>query len=252
MKRETTSDLNVVALGISICLHAAVLAFLPRLDYTPEMPPLSMEVEFAQMAEAHEESPPPAPPPPEVQPRKPSPAQPTKPVPAPKVSAAPVLAAEESVAAPAPYEVPAAPVSPPAESAPPDTAPVAQAETSPAAASPVSSEPRNVVRLDTPEAAGKDEAWKGYGQLLHDMVGRNKQYPQIAIRRSLQGTATVSARFSMGRVVDISLVDSSGHKILDEQALKMVRKAVEELPVKDSLARKTFAVVVPVDFRLEG
>ena len=117
---------------------------------------------------------------------------------------------------------------------------------------PAAIQPSTQARLDTSDEVSKEVAWEGYGQLLYEMVGRNKQYPQLAIRRNWEGTVTVSARISMGKVVDISMVDSSGHKVLDEQALKMVKKAVEQLPVQENLAHKSFTVVIPVDFHLDG
>src|SRR5690606_10801884 len=94
----------------------------------------------------------------------------------------------------------------------------------------VPGEPDPNAQLDV---ADQNEAWKGYGQLLHDMISKNKTYPQIAIRRNLQGTALVSARFSKGRLVEIVLLEpSSGHKVLDDAALAMLKKAIDALPVR--------------------
>ncbi len=83
------------------------------------------------------------------------------------------------------------------------------------------------------------------------MVSRHKNYPQMAIRRNWQGRVKVSAQLDRGRLVDISLLESSGHQILDDEALGMVKKAIAEITMKDSLAKKTFTLVVPVDFALE-
>lgn len=249
------NDFNPGALGISLCLHAAALLLVPHLDHLPAQPPLRIEVELAQAVETRPDAPPePAPPqPPELP--KPQPRPQPKPVPPEKAVALPVLTAQQE-SEPSPeeeYLAPEVPMPATVDSVPPDTAPVAPpaepVEASPPAAK---SAPRAVARLENAEEAGADEAWQGYGQLLHDMVGKNKKYPQIAIRRNWQGRVTVSARISMGKLIDIVLIDSSGHKVLDEEALEMVRKAVNVLPVKDSLARKSFTVVVPVDFKLEG
>ncbi|MDP2247884.1 MAG: energy transducer TonB, partial [Nitrosomonadales bacterium] len=103
------------------------------------------------------------------------------------------------------------------------------------------------------EEADPVEAWDSYGQLLHNMVSKNKVYPQIAIRRNWQGTAMVSARFNRGRLVSLVLLDpTSGHKVLDDAALEMLKKAVSALPVKGDLAKKSFTVIVPIDFKLES
>lgn len=244
-----------LGLGISLGLHAAVLLLVPYLEQTPPQPQLRMEVELAQAAETPSDAPPePAPPRPPVLPEpQPRPQPQKQPVPSEKTVALPLLTAQSEASAPDDYVAPEIPAPTTIENAPPDTALVEQpSKPVEAPGLPAESAPRTVARLENAEEAGTDEAWQGYGQLLHDMVGKNKRYPQIAIRRSWQGTVTVSARISMGKLIDIVLIDSSGHRVLDEEALEMVRKAVNVLPVKDSLARKSFTVVVPVDFRLEG
>lgn len=97
----------------------------------------------------------------------------------------------------------------------------------------------------------RNMAWKGYGQLLYAMVSKNKNYPQLAIRRHLEGTVMVSVRFEKGRMVSISVVgQGSGHTVLDKAAHEMVEKAVNALPVRGNLSGKSFSVVVPVNFRL--
>jgi protein TonB len=97
----------------------------------------------------------------------------------------------------------------------------------------------------------KNEAWKGYGQLLYAMVSKNKTYPQMAIRRHLEGRTMVSVRFDKGRMVDMTVLgQGSGHTVLDKAAREMVEKAIKSLPVRGDLAKKSFSVIVPVDFRL--
>ena len=249
------------ALILSLGLHVALALLWPRWHADPPMPPVSMEVDLA-LLEASPPPPAPAPAPvlpePIVQPKdsKPTPREKAALAPEKIVTPSPLLAsdagveeavpeaspqlAEQALAA-EPAEVPSSPIAQPASPSLPvaDAAPAAPAV-------------KAAAQTDSPEEISQDDAWDGYGQLLHEFVGKHKQYPQLAVRRNWQGTVTVSARISQGRLVDIQLVDSSGHKVLDEQALKMVRKAVEELPVQASLSRKSFTVLIPVDFRLAG
>jgi protein TonB len=50
------------------------------------------------------------------------------------------------------------------------------------------------------------------------------QYPRLAQRRGLEGLVTLEAQIdSTGRVTDLRIFTSSGHKILDKAALKSVR-----------------------------
>lgn len=46
------------------------------------------------------------------------------------------------------------------------------------------------------------------------------------------------------------LGQGSGHNVLDKAANDMIDKAIKELPVQGDLRRKSFTVVVPVNFRL--
>ena len=99
----------------------------------------------------------------------------------------------------------------------------------------------------------RNEAWKGYGQLLYAMVSKNKKYPQQAIRRNLEGIVMVSVRFDKGEMVEINIIgQGGGHQALDRAAREMLEKAVRELPVRGNLSNKSFTVVVPVDFKLTG
>ncbi|PHS31913.1 MAG: hypothetical protein COA95_05380 [Methylophaga sp.] len=100
------------------------------------------------------------------------------------------------------------------------------------------------------EAASNKKASNNYGASLYDMVNRHKKYPQLAIRRNWQGEVKVVAKFSKGKLIDVVLLDSSGHKILDKEALAMLRKAVARLPLQGRLSGKTLNITVPVDFRL--
>lgn len=99
------------------------------------------------------------------------------------------------------------------------------------------------------DAVSSTSTWN-YGKTLYEMVGRHKKYPQLAIRRNWEGEVKVIAKFTLGKLVDVVLLDSSGHKVLDKEALAMLRKAVERLPVRGDLFGKTFNITVPVDFKL--
>jgi protein TonB len=99
--------------------------------------------------------------------------------------------------------------------------------------------------------AGDTDAWGDYGEQLRSLVNKSKQYPAIAIRRHLEGEATVVAQFVRGELVNVALADSSKHVPLDEEAMRMVKKAIAQLGVKESLKKKSFKIIIPVVFKLE-
>ncbi|MDP8566916.1 energy transducer TonB [Methylophilus aquaticus] len=251
------------AIVLSLLLHALVVVFYPRLSRIalPEIPE-RLEIELfsmktrpavTQLAETKPEVPVPQPPL-------------SQPPPVSKAEAKPkeVLATKEP-ATPQDYRVsepvvaPSEPVAPAPETAvskhqaAESAAPAAsidhaakEARESAAAAQPAK------MTDDEEIAATDDEAWDGYGKQLHDMVSKSKRYPAIAIRRHMEGDVKIVAQFVKGEMVQVTLVDASGHTPLDEEAIRMVKKAIAQLSVKGSLAKKSFKVTIPVSFRLDS
>lgn len=256
MMSASRTELSPVAFALSLGIHLAILFLVPYQQELLPPPPMRMEVQLSQLKSAE-----PVPAQPEVLPEEqPQPPQPERVPEKPKVEKkkpSPILTAKKSDEAPVmqeTFEVPEAEEAPVAEPAEEVETVAAEPSTEPPQEQVVAAAPPTAAMssIDQPQEATESEAWDGYGQLLYDMVERNKKYPQKAIRRHLEGRVMVSARISMGKLVHVSLVDSSGHRVLDEQALEMVRKAVSVLPVRKGLDRKSFNVIVPIDFRLQG
>jgi protein TonB len=75
------------------------------------------------------------------------------------------------------------------------------------------------------------------------------RYPRIAERRKLQGKTVVQMNLSAdGDVIQVLVAESSGKDVLDDAAVKIVRKSLP-LP-KPPLGVRT--ITVPVVFRLQG
>lgn len=243
------------ALLLSLALHVVAYFWLPYLNQTPLPKPTRFEVELtnllAQAPSQPTSTPAPAQPEPVQEQPKPPVQKPTvKPTPVVKQrEVTPVLATESSDAS-AEHTVQATPATA-------SESPTNQANNTPEASttSHASSESTNsdstkTSESATPSDATPDEAWDGYGQQLQDLVGKNKNYPAIAIRRNWEGTVKLLAKFVAGRLVDVSIMESSQRQALDDEAMRMLRKAVAQIPVKGALASKNFTVVVPVDFKL--
>jgi protein TonB len=84
------------------------------------------------------------------------------------------------------------------------------------------------------------------------VVARQRRYPEIAVRLGMQGTAHVQLRVRRdGSLMEPPrLVTSSGHDILDAEALRMVEAAAPFEPLPDSAARPDAGFVIPVVFSL--
>lgn len=94
-----------------------------------------------------------------------------------------------------------------------------------------------VTSVSTLEAA---DAW--YVQNWVDRVTRlgNMNYPEDARRRNLHGSLRLLVALNAdGSVRDISVLESSGHKILDDAAQQTIRTAAPFAPFPESMRRTT-------------
>jgi protein TonB len=139
----------------------------------------------------------------------------------------------------------AEPVTPPqAVSPPPAAAPPPQAAVQP---------PPPPAAPAQPAAAVESTAVASYQQNLSTLVNRKKIYPQRAVRQRLEGTAYVSLTLAPdGNVANISLQKSSGHDILDQAALEMVRKASPLPRAPEILRGKERVISIPIRFELQN
>ena len=230
-----------VALAASIVVHlgAMTLALPPRSALPFDMPtPLS--VRLVQEPVAFVSEPPPA---------RPAVAKPARAKPAPRkredvppaLTTAPqtLPPAETIQAVPVLEEGPAGapePLAPPPIAAPlpPTTEQVATLAPAPV------------------QRAPSAELLALYTKSLSEMFARYKEYPRIAEMRGWEGSVTMRLRVApSGRLMGAEVLKSSGYDALDKQAIAMVSKA-GALPVPPTgLSSADFAVLVPIDFRLE-
>lgn len=252
------------AVAVSLGLHLLVAMIYPKLSQI-QLPaiPERMEIEFFSIkapAPAVQQVSPPVDIPKPAEPPKAEPKPVVKPV-TPVETPKPVLATPSHNDSD--YRVQEQPVQPPAKVEPApapatsntaDTAPHASATSSESTAKEAkpTAAPVATATAETDELSASDnDAWGDYGEQLRSLVNKSKQYPPIAIRRHLEGEATVVAQFVKGELVNVSLADSSKHVPLDEEAMRMVKKAIAQLGVKDSLRKKSFKITIPVAFKLE-
>lgn len=239
-----------LALTLSLVMHLTIMRALPWLEAVKAMPPLDIIAELQTLAS------PPPPPPAEAKPIETPPevvksTEQPKPTPKPQAVATPVLAAEHAEQI-SHYTVPdiPKPVTMPTQPSP-VVAPEAQTKEAPVSAT--SSAPSNVASSPNSTSTWEDsEVWDEYGSNLQRLCERNKQYPAIAIRRGYQGSGKVLVRFSAeGKATSISMEKSTGQKSLDDQAVEMVKKSLNELPVPAKFRGREFRISIPVDFKLE-
>jgi protein TonB len=229
--RDRASRVIGYAVLASLLLHALVFYVLPVARELNALLPQEAEPLIARVE--HLEPPPPPPVPFQAAPRKPVPppsVQKTMPEPAPAPRLEPMspLPPQPASAEPAPALAPA---------------PVAQvAPAAPAAAPPAPPPPALDPRLRS-----------DYAQRITAAAERYKVYPRVAIDNNWRGEVElVMAIGADGRVASLRVTKSSGHRVLDDQALDMFARAKPGVRLPAALRGQAFELELRAVFRLEG
>jgi protein TonB len=181
---------------------------------------------------------------------------PPAPVPAPPKPEAPaaprVEQAQRPVAKPAPSPkpppvaktVPTAPLEPAPAASTPLAEPAPAIPAKPAAAAATSA-------AATPPANAVDaDSLARFRMEVIEAARKNKRYPRAAMDNNWEGRASVRVSFGIdGRRTSIAITRSSGHEILDKQAIDTVTGA--EVPVPPALRGKEFAFEIQIIFDLK-
>lgn len=185
----------------------------------------------------------------------------------PEGAPAPVVAGQEPVVQPQPAYTPQT-AFPPSVDIPPVRAPLPSypmtlpppaakpAASSPAAAAPASAA---VVALGSATGAsavpGNDPLAKrqeaDYFALVSAHLNRRKVYPSEARKARQQGVVTV--RFTVdrnGNVSNASIKRSSGHDILDQATLDLLRRVAPLPRMPSSMQRESITLSLPIDYSL--
>ncbi|MCB1800590.1 MAG: energy transducer TonB [Gammaproteobacteria bacterium] len=125
-------------------------------------------------------------------------------------------------------------------------------------ASPVAREPATedmiAQRVETAPAipaVDRDRLRESYLAELAAAIERRKRYPRASRRRGEQGTVVVAFVIQRdGRLVDVTIKQSSGTGRLDEAALKTVQGLESFQPIPTALARDRWSISVPIAFSL--
>jgi len=218
----------------SIVLHGLALLAAPRVSL------ISKRVETwpAPIAARLVQPPPAAEPvaaePEPVKPQPPKPVARSRPAPKPAPVAKTELPAPPPSPAPAPQPTPA-----PAAPATPAPEPSPSAAVAPQAAAPA---PRPGAQVDADSVAR-------FRLQVIEAATRYKRYPRVAQDNNWVGRTGVRVSFGAdGRRASVVIVRSSGHEVLDRQALETVNRA--EVPVPAGLRGKEFAFEFDVIFDL--
>lgn len=104
----------------------------------------------------------------------------------------------------------------------------------------------------TPAPAPRDNSTTSYALQLSREIGKDQTYPSRAQLLGWQGTAEVLVRIGVdANIKDVSIAQSSGYDLLDEEAMQKVRRA-KALPAPPvGFEGREFTVLVPIVFKLD-
>ena len=90
-----------------------------------------------------------------------------------------------------------------------------------------------------------------YQYRLLQVGTRLRSYPPEALVSRLEGTTSISLQVSAeGTLASQTIIQSSGHRILDEHALAVLAQAVPLTEIPSALHNRAFIVHIVVDFVL--
>jgi protein TonB len=187
---------------------------------------------------------PPALPVPRIEePRPPAAKPPPAPKPPPAVKPAPKAQSQAAVPEPA-SPAPSAPAPAEAAPAPPVASPA------PPAASPAPPAAPSAPAPAQPAARDEADTVARFRMLVIEAARKFRSYPRVARDNNWEGRATVRVVYAAdGRRASIALARSSGHEVLDRQALDTIAKA--DVPVPAALLGREFAFEIPVAYNLD-
>lgn len=228
------------AVAASILLHALALFIAPGMrapERAPVLPPLTALLRASPQIEAplpvaREQ--------PGAEPEKPRPVAEPKPAPT-------AESAEPQAGEPPPMSAPsskAAPSVAAADNAAPETKPA------PAAAAALASAALSAASSARAEPADPN-ALQGYKVQLAAFASKYKRYPRLALERGWEGIAEVKLTIGAdGQVREAVIGVSSGHELLDREAVDMVRKAAPLTEITAALRNREFSVNLPIVFNI--
>lgn len=113
-------------------------------------------------------------------------------------------------------------------------------------------EERTVVAKAAPTTTPRPRADYGWVRdALWRRIVEMKHYPAQARLNHLEGKVILRAVIrSDGHLGDLSVKESSGHRLLDEAAMDVIRR-ICPVPLKYALGRPEVIVMIPIDYRLE-
>ena len=96
-----------------------------------------------------------------------------------------------------------------------------------------------------------NKIYQSYYGVIRNILDSNKKYPLLALQRRQEGTPVVEFTIlKSGEVVNLT-VETSGYRLLDREAQKIVLKSTPFPPIPDSMNKNHIDLRIPINFNLQ-
>ena len=96
-----------------------------------------------------------------------------------------------------------------------------------------------------------EKIYQSYYGVIRNILDSNKKYPLLSLQRRQEGTPVVEFTILQNGTVTNLMVSSSGYRLLDREAQKIVLKSSPFPPIPDSIGKKSIDLRIPINFNLQ-
>ena len=115
------------------------------------------------------------------------------------------------------------------------------------------SEKEQQVLIDNRAVGDKSEnVYDTYYGRVRQIIDGNKSYPLLARQRKQEGSPKVSFTILKNGIVEKLSVDSSGYRILDREARRIIMISSPFPEIPDSMNKNSIDLTIPINFKLNN
>ena len=96
-----------------------------------------------------------------------------------------------------------------------------------------------------------EKIYQSYYGVIRNILDSNKKYPLLSLQRRQEGTPVVEFTILQNGTVTNLMVSSSGYRLLDREAQKIVLKSSPFPPIPNSIGKKSIDLRIPINFNLQ-
>ena len=93
--------------------------------------------------------------------------------------------------------------------------------------------------------------WDEYGNEIRKRCMKRLHYPGQAAKNGWQGDVDVLIKIATSGEISFEVKQGSHYRILDQQAMDMVRQSAAEFPLPEKYRGKQIQIIIPVAFRIQ-